>query len=65
MATPGGIAPIVDKASLDECVGDTDTLTTVRTKFEALEPFLAEPLNLDDAKVTGYDVVFHPAGTVR
>ena len=48
VATPGGIAPTVDNASLDESAGDAETLEAVKAKLEELQPVLAEPLNLDD-----------------
>ena len=57
VATPGGIAPTVDKVSLDESAGDAETLAAVTTKLEALEPVLAKPLDLDDVKVEDYDLV--------
>lgn len=62
VATPGGIAPTVDKVSLDESAGDAETLAAVTTKLEALEPVLAKPLDLDDVKVEDYDLVFYPGG---
>ena len=62
VATPGGVAPTVDKVSLDESAGDADTLAAVTTKLEALEPVLAKPLDLDDVKAENYDLVFYPGG---
>lgn len=62
VATPGGKAPVVDKASLDESAGDADTLAEVKTKLDELAPVLAEPLNLADVKAADYDLVFYPGG---
>lgn len=61
VATPGGVAPTVDKVSLDESAGDADTLAAVKAKLEELEPVLAKPLDLD-VKVENYDLVFYPGG---
>lgn len=62
VATPGGKAPVVDKASLDESAGDPDTLAAVKAKLDELAPALAEPLNLADVKAADYDLVFYPGG---
>lgn len=62
VATPGGIAPTVDQASLDEGAGDADTLQEVKTQLEELQPVLAKPLNLDNVNAADYDLVFYPGG---
>ena len=62
VATPGGIAPTVDSASLDESAGDAETLREVKTKLDKLQPVLAEPLNLDNVEAADYDLVFYPGG---
>ena len=62
VATPGGIAPTVDNASLDESAGDAETLEAVKAKLEELQSVLAEPLNLDDVDAADYDLVFYPGG---
>lgn len=62
VATPGGIAPTVDNASLDESAGDAETLREVKTKLDKLQPVLAEPLNLDNVEAADYDLVFYPGG---
>ena len=62
VATPGGVAPTVDNASLDESAGDAATLEAVKAKLEELQPVLAEPLNLDNVEAADYDVVFYPGG---
>lgn len=62
VATPGGTAPTVDQASLDESAGDAETLEAVKAKLEELQSVLAEPLNLDDVDAEDYDLVFYPGG---
>ena len=62
VATPGGTAPTVDQASLDEGAGDADTLQKVKEQLEKLQSVLAEPLNLDNVKAADYDLVFYPGG---
>ena len=62
VATPGGVAPTVDKVSLDESAGDAEPLAALKTKLEALEPVLAKPLHLDDVETENYDLVFYPGG---
>lgn len=62
VATPGGTAPTVDQASLDEGAGDADTLQEVKTQLEELQPVLAKPLNLDNVNAADYDLVFYPGG---
>ena len=62
VATPGGIAPTVDQASLDEGAGDADTLQEVKAKLGELQPVLAKPLSLDNVKAADYDLVFYPGG---
>lgn len=62
VATPGGTAPTVDQASLDEGAGDADTLQEVKAKLEELQPVLAKPLSLDNVKAADYDLVFYPGG---
>lgn len=62
VATPGGIAPTVDNASLDESAGDAETLREVKAKLDKLQPVLAEPLNLDNVEAADYDLVFYPGG---
>ena len=62
VATPGGKAPVVDKASLDESAGDPGTLAAVKAKLDELAPVLAKPLNLADVKAADYDLVFYPGG---
>lgn len=62
VATPGGRAPTVDKASLDESAADADTLTAVKAELEKLEPVLAKPLDLANVNAADYDLVFYPGG---
>lgn len=62
VATPGGKAPVVDKASLDDSAGDADTLQEVKAQLEKLEPILSQPLNLAGVNAADYDLVFYPGG---
>ena len=62
VATPGGRAPVVDKASLDDSAGDAGTLAEVKAQLEKLEPVLAKPLNLADVNAADYHLVFYPGG---
>ena len=62
VATPGGVAPTVDQASLDEGAGDADTLQEVKAKLDKLQPVLAKPLSLEDVDAADYDLVFYPGG---
>ena len=62
VATPGGVAPTVDQASLDEGAGDADTLREVKAKLGKLQPVLAKPLSLEDVDAADYDLVFYPGG---
>ena len=62
VATPGGIAPTVDQASLEEGAGDADTLQEVKANLEELLPVLAKPLSLDNVKAADYDLIFYPGG---
>lgn len=62
VATPGGTAPTVDQASLDDSAGDADTLAAVKTKLDELQPVLSQPLNLANVKAADYDLVFYPGG---
>ena len=62
VATPGGVAPTVDHASLDEGAGDADTLREVEAKLDKLQPVLAQPLSLEDVDAAEYDLVFYPGG---
>lgn len=41
VAAPGGRAPVVDKAGLNDSAGDADTLAAIKTKLEELQPVLS------------------------
>ena len=62
VATLGGQAPTVDKASLADGAGDADTLAAVKTKLDELQPVLTSPLKLEDIEASDYDLVFYPGG---
>jgi putative intracellular protease/amidase len=53
VASPGGVVPSPDKASLD-----TDEVRRGVTEFEELR----RPLRLEDVGVADYDAVFYPGG---
>ena len=57
-ATPGGVAPVVDEASLAPEVNDGQD---VRPQLEAIDE-LKSPLNLTDVRLNDYDAVFYPGG---
>jgi putative intracellular protease/amidase len=54
-ATPGGVAPVADAASMGE---DADE---VRNALAAIDG-LSNPLSLEDVDLSGYDAVFYPGG---
>lgn len=58
IATPGGVAPVADEASLaPEVNGGAD----VRPQLDAIGA-LKSPLNLSDVSLDDYDAVFYPGG---
>ncbi|WP_314036714.1 type 1 glutamine amidotransferase domain-containing protein [Dietzia sp. CH92] len=62
VATPGGRAPTVDQASLDEGAGDPETLQKVKAALERLAPVLEAPTDLASVDHNEFDVVFYPGG---
>lgn len=62
VATPGGVQPVVDEASLAPDVnGGQDGADQVRAALQSIRQ-LETPLTLEDVDVTGYDAVFYPGG---
>ena len=57
-ATPGGVTPVADEASLAPDVNDG---VDVRPEIEAIEG-LQGPLKLEDVRLADYDAVFYPGG---
>ena len=57
-ATPGGVAPVADEASLAPEMNDGND---VRPELDAIDA-LKQPLNLSDVSLDDYDAVFYPGG---
>ncbi|MEV0076999.1 type 1 glutamine amidotransferase domain-containing protein [Nocardia neocaledoniensis] len=63
VATPGGVVPTVDKASLAPDVnGGPDGAAAVADALSAAEPALRQPISLDEVSLADYDAVFYPGG---
>ncbi|MGK5530429.1 type 1 glutamine amidotransferase domain-containing protein [Streptomyces sp. URMC 129] len=62
VATPGGVVPAVDRASLaPEVNGGPEQAAEVAAALEAM-PELKRPVRLEDVEVTDHDAVFYPGG---
>lgn len=62
VATPGGVRPVVDEASLAPDVnGGQDGADEMRTAIEGISQ-LESPLALEDVDASAYDAVFYPGG---
>lgn len=57
-ATPGGVAPVADEASLAPEMNDGND---VRPELDAIDA-LKQPLNLSGVALDDYDAVFYPGG---
>jgi putative intracellular protease/amidase len=63
IATPGGVRPTVDQASLDPAtVGDEAKAAHLRSQLDAIAPELDRPLVLADVDAAAYDAIFIPGG---
>jgi putative intracellular protease/amidase len=63
VATPGGVKPTVDAASLNPAaVGGDEQAAALTASLEDLAPVLEKPLVLADVKAESYDAVFYPGG---
>lgn len=65
IATPGGVRPTVDQASLaPERTGGEERAAQLRSYVEALERELAAPMSLEQAEdnLGDYDAIFIPGG---
>ena len=62
VATPGGRAPTVDRASLDEGAGDRQTLEHFASELTRLAAELDNPEDLADVDHEEFDLVFYPGG---
>ena len=62
VATPGGVQPVVDEASLaPEVNGGQDGADEMRAALQGISQ-LESPLKLEDVDVSVYDAVFYPGG---
>ncbi|MBQ0984097.1 type 1 glutamine amidotransferase domain-containing protein [Streptomyces sp. F63] len=62
VATPGGVAPAVDKASLaPEVNGGPEGADAMAKRLAAIGE-LRRPVKLEDVDPAGYDAVFYPGG---
>lgn len=62
VATPGGVQPVVDEASLAPDVnGGQDGADEMRAALTGI-PQLQSPLRLEDVDAAAYDAVFYPGG---
>jgi putative intracellular protease/amidase len=63
VATPGGVVPTVDDASLSPAgAGGDERAAELRTELDALKDVLATPAVLEDVSPDDYDGVFVPGG---
>ncbi|MFF0076503.1 type 1 glutamine amidotransferase domain-containing protein [Streptomyces sp. NPDC005494] len=63
VATPGGVAPTVDQASLAaEANGGQEQADAVASYLASIDETLRIPARLEDVVPTSYDVVFYPGG---
>lgn len=62
-ATPGGVAPTVDTASLAaDANGGQDQADAVAAYLAAIDETLRIPARLEDVIPSSYDVIFYPGG---
>ncbi|MFI8005469.1 type 1 glutamine amidotransferase domain-containing protein [Streptomyces sp. NPDC086010] len=63
VATPGGVAPTVDTASLAaEANGGQEQADAVASYLASIDETLRIPARLEDVVPTSYDIVFYPGG---
>ncbi|MET8716413.1 type 1 glutamine amidotransferase domain-containing protein [Streptomyces sp. NPDC004735] len=63
VATPGGVAPTVDAASLAaEANGGQEHADAVASYLASIDETLRIPARLEDIVPTSYDIVFYPGG---
>jgi putative intracellular protease/amidase len=63
IATPGGVKPTVDQASLDPAVvGSEAAVARLRAYLDAIDGELERPLAIADVDASGYDALFIPGG---
>ena len=61
-ATPSGVAPTVDRASLGEAAGSEEERAALTAHLESIRAELDAPLRLEDVDDREFDVVFYPGG---
>src|SRR6478735_4771352 len=62
VATPGGVTPVVDKASLAPDVnGGKENAEAIEAELTSIKQ-LEAPLRLEDVDAADYDAVFYPGG---
>ncbi|WP_329038344.1 type 1 glutamine amidotransferase domain-containing protein [Streptomyces sp. NBC_00178] len=63
VATPGGVAPTVDTASLAaEANGGQEQADAIASYLASIDETLRIPARLEDVVPTSYDIVFYPGG---
>jgi len=63
IATPGGVAPTIDRGSLTaQAAGGEDRAAEIIAYLGSIGEELDAPRTLDDIVVADYDVVFYPGG---
>ncbi|MGW1814313.1 type 1 glutamine amidotransferase domain-containing protein [Streptomyces sp. NPDC002125] len=63
VATPGGVAPTVDAASLAaEANGGQEQADAIASYLASIDETLRIPARLEDTVPTSYDIVFYPGG---
>ncbi|WP_326594908.1 type 1 glutamine amidotransferase domain-containing protein [Streptomyces sp. NBC_01803] len=62
VATPGGVVPTVDRASLAPEVNGGPEKAAEMAAATAAIPELKRPVRLEDVEVADYDAVFYPGG---
>lgn len=63
VATPAGVVPTVDPASLTEtAAGGAERAAELAAYLTSIAETLDHPLSLEDVEVTEFDVVFYPGG---
>ncbi|GAB2862519.1 type 1 glutamine amidotransferase domain-containing protein [Nocardioides pacificus] len=62
VATPGGVKPVVDEASLAaDANGGQESADAIRSELESIEQ-LGSPARLEDVSIADYAAVFYPGG---
>ena len=62
IATPGGVAPMLDRISLGIAGGLPGTRKRIESYLESIADHLNHPMALDAVDETAYDVIFYPGG---